>query len=198
MIGKTNSILPISLAVDARKAHTITIAGDTHGTSYSARIIIDGVSTGNNGRGTDVYRFNKSDLSLAYHGHWDTYGTPSSANSVAAEIGNTTDDQICMSFCADASTKNSAINNAMQTLGGTATNTWSQSRTAYCFIGVRGAGSGKAIYRDAGGDAQSPQWSGVLLPNSLLGYQNYTGDYVGLNSNGVLTKYTGNYQFFGY
>lgn len=197
MIGTTNLATYLVQALDARKAKTINIYAFQYDHSGSrGYILIDGVKVGEvSGRGTDVFKLSRTDLSVMEHTHEDTYGA--GCAGTVASLKSVSSDQIIILSSMDATQNSSAVNAELNKMGVSVSATWGAARYAIVFIGMLGLTPGKGYFTYAGG-GNDASWGGILLPHASLGITNYNGDYVKLDNNGQLVKYTGQYTFFGY
>ena len=197
MIGATNTATYIAQALDARKGKTINIYSFQYDHSTAkGYILLDGTKIGEvTGRGTDVFKLSRTDLSVMEHTHEDTYGV--GCASTVASLKSVSSNQIIILASMDATQNSSAVNAELNKMGVSVSATWGATRYAIVFIGMLGltAGKGYFTYASGGNDAS---WGGILLPHASLGITNYNGDYVKLDNNGQLVKYNGPYTFFGY
>lgn len=184
-------------ALDARNAHVMNIYSFQYDHSQAkGYILLDGTKIGEvTGRGTDVFKLSRTNLSVMEHTHEDTYGV--GCASTVASLKSVSSNQIIILSSMDATQNSSAVNAELNKMGVSVSATWGAARYAIVFIGIPGITSGKGYFTYAGG-GNDASWGGTLLPNANLGITNYNGDYVKLDSNGQLVKYNGQYNFFGY
>lgn len=138
-------------ASNSSTVHTIKVEARQYDETkdQAAKIYIDGSLLKTNGgrRGHFICVIDCKTKAIKFEKQVDTYGEPTSADSVWSEVVNTVgENDIIIATSCDATSLTQAARDIINSAGGISSiGTWTQSRTAHAFIGKKGIGSNKGF-----------------------------------------------------
>jgi hypothetical protein len=140
--------------------HTIKVEARQYDETkdQAAKIYIDNKILKTSGyRGHYICVINCKTKAIKFEKQVDTYGEPTSADSVWAEVvGLAGENDIIVATSCDATSLTQAARDIMNSVGGISSiGTWTQSRTAHAFIGKKGIGANKGFEATKNGSAYS-------------------------------------------
>lgn len=148
-------------ASNSNTVHTIKVEARHYNetTDQAAKIYIDGSLLKANGgrRGHFICVIDCKTKAIKFEKQADTYGEPTSADSVWSEAVNiASDNDIIVATSCDATSLTQAARDIMNSAGGIdSIGIWTQSRTAHAFIGKKGIGVNKGFEMTQSGSEYS-------------------------------------------
>lgn len=141
--------------------HTIKVVARHYNetTDQAAQIYIDGKLLKSNGgrRGHFICVIDCKTKAIKFEKQVDTYGEPTSADSVWAEVVDlASENDIIVATSCDATSLTQAARDIIDSAGGTSSiGTWTQQRIAHAFIGKKGVGVNKGFEMTQSGSEYS-------------------------------------------
>lgn len=141
--------------------HTVKVEARHYNetTDQAAKIYIDGSLLKSNGgrRGHYICVIDCKTRAIKFEKQADTYGEPTSADSVWSEAVNiASENDLIIATSCDATSLTQAVRDIMNSAGGTSSiGTWTQQRIAHAFIGKKGVGANNGFEKIGSGSEYS-------------------------------------------